>query len=106
MIGTGLAPFIGGATFDLDVELTLSVPLGTSGIGSGFICTPSGPSPTPSSIPTQCNVSAIASWAGGLTVTYTYDPVATAVPEPAALGLFATGLIAVGVLTRRRRRLD
>lgn len=100
VLGTGLAPFIGGATFDLDVELTLSVPLGTSGIGPGFVCT------SVDVVPTQCDVSARASWAGGLTVTYTYEPVAAAVPEPTALGLFATGLIAVGVLTRRRRRID
>lgn len=100
VIGSGLSAFIGGATFDLTVEMKLSVPLGTSGTGAGFVCT------STTIAPTVCDVSASASWAGGLTVTYTYDPVVAAVPEPAGLGLFATGLIAAGIFVRRRRRVD
>lgn len=47
----------------------------------------------------QCQAGASASWAGTITVSYDY----TAAPEPASMGLMASGLGLFGLLRRRRR---
>ena len=43
-------------------------------------------------------------WSGNLKITYTYDPLPSQVPLPAALPLFATGLGALGLIGWRRKR--
>jgi hypothetical protein len=40
---------------------------------------------------------------GTATITYTYDPTPTAVSEPRSLALLGTGLLALGIVVKRRR---
>lgn len=52
----------------------------------------------------QCNSSASGSWAGTVTITYTYDPSQqSAVPEPGMLALLGIGLAGI-IVTRRKAR--
>ena len=51
---------------------------------------------------TSCGVTGDLKWSGTLSVAYTYTP--AAVPEPASLALFGTGLLGVGFALRRRQR--
>jgi hypothetical protein len=87
-------------TFDLDVDLSLLVPVGTKGAtGSGAVCT------ARNAAPVSCFVSGNAAWAGTVSVQYDYTPAdSTPVPEPGMLGVFASGLIATATLRRRRKR--
>jgi hypothetical protein len=100
IVSSGFAPFEGLGTFDLAVDLSLLVPVGTKGLtGSGAVCTANfGP-------PTTCSTSGDAAWSGSVSVQYTYTAAdTTPVPEPGMLGVFATGLIATATLRRRRKR--
>lgn len=99
IVSSGFAPFEGLGTFDLAVDLSLLVPVGTTGAtGSGAVCTANTGTPT-------CHTSGDAAWSGSVSVQYTYTLAdTTPVPEPGMLGVFATGLIATAALRRRRKR--
>ena len=86
-ITTALAPFIGPGTVSLSSEIIDYLPITSC---SGFF----GPT---------CDNMADLSWLGALTITYDYTP-SNPVPEPGALGLFAVGLLGVGLAGRSRPR--
>jgi MYXO-CTERM domain-containing protein len=50
-----------------------------------------------------CNNTSDVSWSGSLTLTYVYTP-NNAVPEPGGLGVFAVGLLGLGLLKGLRRQ--
>lgn len=85
-ITLALAPFVGLGTVGLSSAIIDYLPITSC---SGFGAT--------------CNNMADLSWSGSLTVTYDYTP-NNPVPEPGTLGLFAAGLVGLGVAGRSRQR--
>ncbi len=88
VLTTSLAPFVGTGTVGLLAEI--------AGFAPSSSCT--------ASFQPTCNNTSDVSWAGSVTVTYLYTP-SSAVPEPGALGVFAAGLVGLGLLEGLRRRV-